>query len=251
MNRQTICIGDKIELEHLKSATGRALSDKKYGSKLLDYDNVRTAKIAMPLHEGRVIPLEVGDEYTICFFTTAGLYQCIAQITGRSIENNVYVLMVEFITALKKFQRRGFYRLDCLFPIRQREISEEERILAERLIRNNFETEEDRFKCKAELKKISPEWKEAMVSDISGGGIRFHGSEARKEDEIIEIFLPLSMKEELIPIKVKMRVISCSENANSKVSFEVRGEFIDLDESMRELIVKYVFEEQRKRLRKD
>ena len=237
MSRQTICIGDKIELEHLKSATGRTLSDKKYGSKLLDYDNVRTAKIAMPLHEGRVIPLEVGDEYTLCFFTTTGLYQCIAQITGRSIENNVYVLTVEFITALKKFQRRGFYRLDCLFPIRQREISEQERILAERLIRNSFETEEDRFKCRAELKKISPEWKEAMVSDISGGGIRFHGSE--------------EMKEELIPIKVKTRVISCIENANSKVSFEVRGEFIDLDEATRELIIKYVFEEQRKRLRKD
>ena len=71
MNKQTICVGDKIELEHLKSATGRKLSERKYGSKLLDYDGNRIAKIAMPLYEGKIIPLETGDEYTICFFTSA------------------------------------------------------------------------------------------------------------------------------------------------------------------------------------
>ena len=40
-------IGDRIELIHIKSAIGRKVSDKKYGSQVLDFDGDRTAKIAM------------------------------------------------------------------------------------------------------------------------------------------------------------------------------------------------------------
>ena len=54
-------IGDRIELTHSKSATGQKLSERKFGSQLLDFDGVRTAKIAMPILESRVIPLEVGE----------------------------------------------------------------------------------------------------------------------------------------------------------------------------------------------
>ena len=42
-------IGDRIELMHIKSAIGRKVSDKKYGSQLLDFDGDRTTKIAMPI----------------------------------------------------------------------------------------------------------------------------------------------------------------------------------------------------------
>lgn len=34
----TFAIGDRIELMHIKSAIGRKVSDKKYGSQLLDFD---------------------------------------------------------------------------------------------------------------------------------------------------------------------------------------------------------------------
>ena len=76
-------IGDRIELMHIKSAIGRKVSDKKYGSQLLDFDGDRTAKIAMPISEGKVIPLEIDDDYHLCFFTNSGLYQCTARIKKR------------------------------------------------------------------------------------------------------------------------------------------------------------------------
>ena len=37
----TFAIGDWIELMHIKSAIGRKVSDKKYGSQLLDFDGDR------------------------------------------------------------------------------------------------------------------------------------------------------------------------------------------------------------------
>lgn len=66
----TFAIGDRIELMHIKSAIGRKVSDKKYGSQLLDFDGDRTAKIAMPISEGKVIPLEIDDDYNLCFLQT-------------------------------------------------------------------------------------------------------------------------------------------------------------------------------------
>ena len=109
----TFAIGDRIELMHIKSAIGRKVSDKKYGSQLLDFDGDRTAKIAMPISEGKVIPLEIDDDYNLCFFTNSGLYQCTARIKKRYTENRMYVMDVIFLTPLKKFQMRKFYRLDC------------------------------------------------------------------------------------------------------------------------------------------
>lgn len=251
MKSTSIRIGDKIELIHVKSATNRALSTNKYGSKLLDYDGFYEAKIAIPIFEGRIVPLEVGDEYLLCFFTLNGLYQCEAQIKKRTVENNVYVIMVEFVSKPKKYQRRGFYRLACLFPIRERSVSDEEHVLMEQLAKNEFSNEQEKANCKEQLKEILPEWKEAFVSDISGGGVRFHSHEERTPGEVIELFIPLVFKDEVVPIKASMKVISCIRSVSGKIPYETRGEFVDMEGINRELIIKYVFEEQRKRLRKD
>lgn len=80
-------IGDRIELMHIKSAIGRKVSDKKYGSQLLDFDGDRTAKIAMPISEGKVIPLEIDDDYHLCFLQTLG---CISVQHGlRSVTQKI------------------------------------------------------------------------------------------------------------------------------------------------------------------
>ncbi len=246
-----IKIGDKIELIHSKSATGRKLSEKKYGSKLMDYDGLHTGKIAMPIFEGRIIPLEVGDEYELCFFAASGMYQCTVKIVRRMMEKNIYVLKIEFITMPKKFQRRGFYRLDCMIPIRQRMIPQDEIVLRDRLVKNDFESESERIRCQHLLDEITPDWEDAAVSDISGGGIRFHSKHEWKQSDVIELVLPLLIKEDVNPVRVKINVISCIHYADSRLFFETRGEYVDLDDNDRELIVKYVFEEQRRRLRKE
>ena len=46
-------IGDRIELMHIKSAIGRKVSDKKYGSQLLDFDGTEPPKSQCPLARGK------------------------------------------------------------------------------------------------------------------------------------------------------------------------------------------------------
>ena len=232
----TFAIGDRIELMHIKSAIGRKVSDKKYGSQLLDFDGDRTAKIAMPISEGKVIPLEIDDDYNLCFFTNSGLYQCTAQIKKRYTENRMYVMDVIFLTPLKKFQRRKFYRLDCLFPIRYRIVPKEQ-------FEKKNEAEQDN-------EKDEILWEEGTISDLSGGGIRFHGNVECKKGDFVEIVLPLSLQSGIIPLSLYMKVVSCVHFEGSRVAYETRGEFLNINEKERETVIKYVFEEQRRRMRK-
>ena len=230
-------IGDRIELIHIKSAIGRKVSDKKYGSQVLDFDGDRTAKIAMPISEGKVIPLEIDDDYNLCFFTNSGLYQCTAQIKKRYTENRMYVMYVIFLTPLKKFQRRKFYRLDCLFPIRYRIVPKEQ-------FEKKNEAEQDN-------EKDEILWKEGTISDLSGGGIRFHGNVECKKEDLVEIVLPLSLQSGIVPLSLYMKVVSCVHFEGSRVAYETRGEFLNINEKERETVIKYVFEEQRRRMRKE
>ena len=230
-------IGDRIELIQIKSAIGRKVSDKKYGSQVLDFDGDRTAKIAMPISEGKVIPLEIDDDYNLCFFTNSGLYQCTAQIKKRYTENRMYVMDVIFLTPLKKFQRRKFYRLDCLFPIRYRIVPKEQ-------FEKKNEAEQDN-------EKDEILWKEGTISDLSGGGIRFHGNVECKKEDLVEIVLPLSLQSGIVPLSLYMKVVSCVHFEGSRVAYETRGEFLNINEKERETVIKYVFEEQRRRMRKE
>ena len=230
-------IGDRIELIHIKSAIGRKVSDKKYGSHVLDFDGDRTAQIAMPISEGKVIPLEIDDDYNLCFFTNSGLYQCTAQIKKRYTENRMYVMDVIFLTPLKKFQRRKFYRLDCLFPIRYRIVPKEQ-------FEKKNEAEQDN-------EKDEILWEEGTISDLSGGGIRFHGSKECKKEDLVEIVLPLSLQSGIVPLSLYMKVVACVHFEGSRSAYETRGEFLNINEKERETVIKYVFEEQRRRMRKE
>ncbi len=244
-------IGDRIELSHVKSATGLALETNKFGSQLLDFDGIRTAKISMPIFENRIVPLGIGDEYQACFFTNSGLYQCRIRIQKRYTENKIHVMDIHILTELKKFQRRKFYRLDCMFPVKYRLITDVENVLRERLLANNFDSPEEKENCVRAINDLPKNWMDGTISDLSGGGMRFHSREDMPQDTILEVMLPLSFQSGIVPIRSVLKVIACVYFAGSRIAYEVRGEFKNMKNSERETIVKYVFEEQRRRMRKE
>ena len=246
----TFEIGDRIEMTHIKSAMGLKLSEKKYGSQVLDYDGGQMVKVAMPIYENRVVPLETGDNYNLCFFTNSGLYQCVGQIRKRYVENKMYVMDVLFLTELKRYQRRKFYRLDCMFPIKYRLISDVEQTLRERLYSGQVQTSEEQSRWKQMLDEIPKEWEEGTISDLSGGGMRFHGKQELEKDSLIEVKIPLSLQSGIVPLSFLMRVIACVHYEGSRIAYEIRGEFQNVKDAERESVIKYVFEEQRRRMRK-
>lgn len=251
MQKAVISIGDKIEMTHVKSATRRKLFEYTYGSKLLDYDGFRKAKIAMPIYEGRIIPLEVGDEYELCFFTAAGLYQNHAVVARRFREGKMFVLEMQFLTKPKKFQRRQFYRLDCMMDIQYRLVSQEEKTLRDFLIVSHFEDNAQREALEEKLDEFKREWKSAVMTDVSGGGVRFQCHESVERDTLIEVAFPLWIKDERIPFKSMAKVVATVDINTAASEKELRCAFENISKDNRELLIKYIFEEQKRRLRKE
>lgn len=251
MQKNIIKVGDKIELTHVKSATRRKLSDNHYGSKLLDYNGFSTAKIAMPIFAGRIVPLEVNDEYDLCFFASSGLYQCRAVVVKRCREGKMFVIEMEFQTILKKFQRRQYYRLDCMLPIKYRLISKEEQILREFIASTKFEDKAKKKSYIKELCEFQTDWTQATVTDISGGGVRFQCKEELEAGTKLELSIPLACGNGTDVVKCTAKVIRALDLSAGAGEKEARCEFECIERNVRERIIKFIFEEQKRRLRKD
>lgn len=251
MQKIVINIGDRIEMCHVKSASRRKLSEYKYASMLLDYDGMRQAKISMPIHEGRVVPLELEDEYDLCFFAAAGLYRCRAKVTKRFREGKMYVLLMEFLSMPKKYQRRQYYRLDCMQEVRFRVVSDEEKTLMDFITAAQFEEDAVREAYENKLAEFEREWQKAFLTDISGGGVRLQCVSDVEPGKLVEVSIPLQMEQGIIAFKAMARVVANVKIKNGKKDSELRCEFEDIGREKREQVVKYVFEEQKRRLRKE
>lgn len=243
-------IGDRIELTHLKSAVGHKVSDKKYASQLLDFNGTNMAKISMPIYEGKVVPLEVGDDYRVCFFTNSGLYQCKGRIYKRYLDKRVHVIDVLILSDVTKNQRRKYYRLDCMLAFKYRIVSDVEQVLLERMERGGFSSQEEEQECQEAYERLPKEWEDGTILDLSGGGIRFHTNREIQKGSLVEVALPFSARRSST-LTFKLEVIACVHYETSRVAYEIRGEFKNVKDKEREIVIKYVFEEQRRRMRKE
>lgn len=246
MVSKIVSVGDKIDLIKIKSSLEDNVVARQYTSQMIDYLEEDKVKIAMPIESSRVIPLDIGDTYQLCFYTERGLYQCNAEIMDRCKDENVYILVVKFISQLEKFQRREFYRLDCILDIDYRVVKQEEIIYTKQLSQDEFSSQEERDHCFNSLNQLQTDWHPATITNISGGGARFNSKNPHnKGDEIyINILLKTSAGDK--DFEMKANIISSIPITNKPGFFENRVEFSEIELEERETIIKFVFEEERK-----
>ncbi|MEE1342098.1 MAG: flagellar brake protein [Lachnospiraceae bacterium] len=235
--KEVIEIGNKLDLILMDRSMVKEVQPKKiYFSQIADILKDSKLKINMPIEGGRIIPLEVGTGYSLCFYTSSGLYQCKATIVERYKENNMFFLVLERKTPLSKLQRRQFYRFNCMMEVQYRSILEGEEIDVKEMER-------------AEVLKLN--WSKAVMIDLSGGGMKLATTlQANKQDEVqISMVLPLSTGAKQYYIKGV--VVASIPSANRSNVFEHRIEFKDITNQEREEIIKYIFEEERRRRQKN
>ncbi len=249
MVRGTISVGDRLELQKLKNREDELNDSKVYLSQLIDFVDNDKANIAMPIVKGRIIPLDIGDRYIICFYTVKGLFQCKAIITARFKHNNIYALEVQFLSELEKYQRRQYYRLECHIDINYHAITEAEILLDKQIKRDMFESEKMKNECVDLLESYRTDWKKGTITDISGGGLRFISKEMYEVGNDILLNLELRTKEGNKSLSLQVNVISSIKMINHHGYYENRAQFLDIQKEERETIIKFIFEEDR-RLRK-
>ena len=99
---------------------------------------------------------------------------------NRYLKENVYLMLMELKSPLEKFQRREFYRFECVMDIQYMTITEEEVGI------------DDITELKEHHRLTYPEdlVESAVAVDISGGGIRFVSDLPAEEGSFILIHMP-------------------------------------------------------------
>lgn len=239
-----ISIGDKIDLQKKVNDTNQ-VEIKQYVSQLFDYRE-HEATIAMPISNEKLILLEVGERYRLCFYTKMGLYQCDAVIIERFYENNISLVTVRFLSDFEKFQRRQYYRLNYVMDVEYRIETEKEKEYINKIEQNEFLTSEEKEAFNNDLIKLQNFWIGGKSNDISGGGIRFHSISLGTVGERIRIKLELlnkTYRRELIVVGIIKSVI---KSLNKSDYFEYRVEFIEINYEEREAIIQFIFQEERR-----
>ena len=233
--------GSKVELralEHGLGESGAENTTKVYQSRVLQIQSEDTLEISMPMEQTRLILLPVESEYDMVFFEENSLYQCFARIVDRYKSNNVYVLVMELTSNLRKYQRREYYRFSCALDMCARNLEEEE---IEALEKNS----------PYELQPGLP-LKHSIIVDISGGGLRFMSTQRYEPGSLILCSYHLLTKVgERKKYDVVGKVLEVRELEKRKGTFEHRVQYYNLDVNIREEIIRFIFEEERKSRKKE
>ena len=227
--------GDRLELVLINDKIFKTTSDeekKVYVTKVLDIsEDDDMVQALMPIEKTKLILLPEGARYEASFFCKKGIYGCIVKVIKRYKSNNLFLVDLEPLSELKKQQRREFYRLDCVIGMNTRQLTDKE-------------VKEYRDRRDASL-LASPEDKSVIV-DISGGGLRFVSAEHYEVGKCIYCRFVISSNETERTMGVIMKLLATKPVVNNPKNTEYRGNFYELNNVDRELIIKYIFEEQRK-----
>jgi c-di-GMP-binding flagellar brake protein YcgR len=237
-------IGNKIDICALNKSERRNSEDQKvpiWSSQLVDVNNNGNMVIDMPMYKGKIILLSVGTRYEMIFYTRNGLYRGVGQVTDRYKDGKFFMVRMELKTKLTKFQRREYFRLQCILSVDGWELSRDEALT----ISN------DELAKRITDPEIVATMANGIIVDISGGGIRFISERRHEEDDCMIIRTQLqneSLDQELL---VLVSVVSCRKASPNMERYETRAEFMHLGKSLRETIIKYIFDEDRKIRKKD
>ena len=222
--------GDKIDINFLHQNNG-----KTYKSSVFDLIDDHTVEISMPTDEGKIVMFSRGFECQMYFYTSRGLYTCEAAVLDRYKTGNFVLLSMRLTTALKKFQRRDYYRVQCSVDFAYYKISDTVAKL---------ETTEDLFE-----EITNPDYIEkkslGRTRDLSGGGIRFTATEPLEIGSKILIVIRLANDKMDHMFYLVLEIISCLSIENVQDRWEVRGKWVFKNAKDRDLIVRWVFEEDR------
>ncbi len=223
--------GQRLELQAVSGEKESNLASRTYSSRVLEVLSDDRLEVTMPMEQTKLILLPVDGEYDVCFYTDHGLYQCFCRIIDRYKSNNVYILVLELISNLRKYQRREYYRFSCALDMSARSLEEEE-IAA-------LEGKKDYLVPGLPLRH-------SVIVDISGGGIRFIANQRYDENSMIYCKYHLIIGGTLKEYNLVGKVLKAAELENRKGVYEHRVQYVNINDAQREEIIKYIFEEERK-----
>jgi len=216
--------GTKLELELLDNAGDRI--EPILISEFESFENNNEAIIAAPIREGNIYPIHVGTHMNVYYLKSKGkdisLFKFRAVVRGREKHDNLHFLRIALTDEIVKVQRRRYFRFECSLTVEYRVV----------------ESEND--------KNNSSPFLNTLTYNLSGGGIGLLLEDRIEEGSFVECRINIGKEITFIG-----RVVRCVTNEiETKFKYKAGIAFVKIENNDREAIVRYIFKQQRKLLKK-
>lgn len=214
--KRIFSVGEKVQIEFVDIA-GRKHN---YVSQINNiYDN-EFLDVLIPISKSHIVYLRSESILKVIMAKGNAVYEFNAKIAGK-LFGVIPLLKLQVISNIQKIQRRNFFRLKLMRDIEGRKVIEfKERVFGEKFKGN--------------------------MLDISGGGMMFNSTILLEENELIEVTLNLNGKKLVLFGMIVRRIF----NNNPKAPYSYGIKFVRISEFERNEITKFIFEEQRKLIKK-
>ena len=204
---------------------------KTYESRVYDVLSDEEFEIHMPMEKTKLILLPVDGVFDFYFYTSNGLYQCLARVKDRYKSGGTYILLCEPTTNLRKYQRREYYRFACVLKMASRKLQEDELEAAQR--------NEQYYQSGLPMEN-------SVIVDISGGGVRFVSKKRYDAGTLIYLTYQLNIGGKDKEYEITGKILDSYEVPGKPGQFEHRVKYLNMENEVREEIIRYIFEEERK-----
>ncbi|KYH35618.1 flagellar protein YcgR [Clostridium tepidiprofundi DSM 19306] len=182
--------------------------------------------ISIPTYEGALVPFSRGDKLDVIYYGDKNIYKFYSVVAGRKI-NRIPIILLSIPNEYRKVQRRRYVRVPYVKYINFSKVSE--KISNMSILKGYLENEQN--------------VKKGIVVDISGGGIRIKISEEISLGDNLVVMLPLD--DENIILKCKTVRVDFDGD-----KYDCGLTFVDMDDAIREKIIKFIFKLMREHMRK-
>jgi c-di-GMP-binding flagellar brake protein YcgR len=213
-------IGLKLEIKLAENDD--LIINEPFVSEFEGIENKEILVIAAPIYKGHLYPVKIGAQITITFVTDNNLYEFLAKVIARENKHNVAMLKIQPQGQIEKVQRREFFRFDTSIPVKFRII-------------DNINS------------KSTQDYIETVTRDLSGGGLCMRLKEPIEIDSYIECELFLSCKVTFIGKVVRLTKY---DTMQGQYKYEIGVYYEMRDQITREKVISYIFQEQRRLLKK-
>ncbi len=218
----------------------------RYQTVLHDIKDDGTIVIELPIVERKLITLPSEVRYEFVFsISSNGFLMAIGKVLRRYKQNGFFLMDVELISSLEKFQRREYFRLECFLPALCISLGGKDLPI---------DTIADYEEFARETMDQGHPIGHGTITNISGGGAHFVTSLDLGDTAYILLRVSFEEeKEEESPEAESQLLCEVLDKIYEpdKRNYAYRLKFIFRNNKFREKIIRFVFDEQRKIRRKE
>jgi len=232
-------LGAAVELvKHNLSLDDPEALDGKMACSIHELLSGNRIMLTNPLRRATLVPLHSGERYNAFFFIGSKIYNAPISVVKNHTDGNFRIVEVQMTGQLLKYERREFFRLDAEIDVRYLVLTADNAAAFKEATANGTLLQ-------------MPGFENGITLDISGGGMRFTSGKQMNAGSMVITHMvadtPSGEKKNYVFLG---KVIRSERYKDNRDRFEHRMQFVDMKREARDEFVRFIFECERKRLKK-